>query len=178
MKTLIAITGSVLSLALAVPAFGAEATSPHHNRAEKYLRAGTQVLARAAKVDDTSSRLSLAKRALTSLHRAKAIQHVHLNGTAGDLKASIETALIRALNVKARAYLDRGALKRAKLVNQAALAFTTPNMAALKLRSDIAKAEATDLYEAVNGRVGIDRVRERRSQAGAPVRERGLSRRR
>ena len=80
--------------------------------------------------------------------------------------------------MKARVYLKRGSLQRAKRFNDAALSYETVNVEALKLRVEIQKAFLVDIYEKIEGRRAIERLRNRHGTIGAPLRDRGAARRR
>ena len=167
----------VLLLA-ATTAHATEESKRADARARGYLRAGTSTLSAAHRESSLARKLRLADKALVTLHRAHAMQKLHAAASSEELERAIETGVISALNVKTWVHLERGALQRARRLNEAALAYATPNVVALRLRVEIHKAEMRDVYEQIQGRRAINRLRDRRDSTGASLRDRGLARRR
>ncbi|MCK6461280.1 MAG: hypothetical protein L6Q95_15460, partial [Planctomycetes bacterium] len=93
---------------------------------------------------------------------------------AGDARGSLVDALVR----RGAHLYERKSLPRARASAERALALDPSNARARALLAAIRKAELEDIFESVDGVVGIDRVTARRLAAGVPLRDRGVARRR
>ena len=167
-----------LLLFAATSAIAAQDPKAAEANVREQLRVGLLGVTAASKQTSPSRKLALADRALVNLRRARALQQLHLGAAHKALRHATETGVIRALNLKTRVYLERGSLQHAKRLNDAALSFSTCNVEALKLRVDVQKALIVDIYEAIQGRRAIERLRARHEATGTPLRDRGLARRR
>lgn len=167
----------VLLLA-ATTAHATEESKRADARARGYLRAGVTLVSAAHRESSPSRKLQLADRALAKLHRAHAVLKLERTIRSDELERAVETSLISALNVKTWVKLQRGALESAKRLNEAALAYKTPNVVALRLRVAIQKALLRDVYEEIQGQHAINRLRSRHGEIGSALRDRGLARRR
>ena len=170
---------TLLTFPLVAPADSASASSSTSaDRVRRYLERGEKVVALAERETRTARRLQVLERALRTLDRARALRGTQ--STSGERlpsDAEIDRATLHALNSIARIHLDRGALIPARDVNRRALALRTPSVQALTLHAEIHKRLLKDLFDD-KGIAAIQRVRERRAAAGAPVRDRGRARRR
>lgn len=178
MRRLALLSPFLLVLLVAPCAHATQETTTLEATVREYLRVGVEGVAAARKPSSPARKLVLADRALAKLHRAHALQKLHAKAVGKALGRSIEAALICGLNLKTRVYLQRGSLPRAKRLNDAALSLATVNIEALKLRVAIQKAMLVDVYEQIEGRQGIQRLRARHATAGSPLRNRGGARRR
>ena len=177
MRRLVILSPFLVLLMAAPLALASEDTTRTDVAVREHLRMGLQGVTAACKQLSPARKLAVADRALFSLHRARALQLLRAKPNKA-LERTIESGLIAALNVKTRVYLVRGSLPKAKRLNEAALAYETVSVTALKLRVEIQKAILVDVYERIDGRHGIDRLRERHDAIGAPLRDRGAARRR
>ncbi len=175
----LALLSLIIALLLAAPL--AHAASKHDRNAvavRAHLRAGLQGLVSVCKQTSPARKLDVTDRALTRLHRAHALHRLSAASTERALRRTIESGIIAALNLKTRVHLERGSIERARRLNDAALSYPTVSVTALKLRIEIKKALLVDIYERIDGRCGIDRLRTRHDDIGAPIRDRGAARRR
>lgn len=163
----------VLALLFAV----ATAAEPDRSlaRAQAYAKRGTEALEAAHRAKTTGQRLQALERAGFFLRRADG-----LAAKTPDLglQSRVRTSLVEAVVQAGGAYYERKSLPRAKQSAEEALKLDPKNPKATALLAAIEKAEEEDIFESVDGVVAIDRVRARRLAAGAPLRDRGLARRR
>ncbi len=132
-------------------------------REERYLELGRKRL----------ERFDRAKSNATRLKRLRAARYYFTKaGKAG------QADLVRTLNREAGIYYARKSLSLAEKRNASALRLTPGDRTALRLQVAIRKAKKFDIYENVDGLVGINRVRARRQRSGVPLRNRGRARRR
>jgi hypothetical protein len=143
--------------------------------ARAYLKRGLEAVEAANSARTAGQRLHALARADFLLGRADG-----LAAKAGDLglESRARVALIDARIRKAAAYYERKSLPSAKETVLQALALDPSNAAAKALLAAIEKAEDEDVFDSVDGVVGIDRVKARRLAAGVPLRDRGVARRR
>ncbi len=132
-------------------------------REDRYLTLGRVQFARFQKATSNADRLKRLRKARVFFKKAKA-------GGVADL--------VKTLNHETGVYYIRKSLSLAQKRNAAALKLAPKDKTALRLRAAIAKAKKKDIYESVDGIVGINRVRARRLATGVPLRNRGRSRRR
>lgn len=132
-------------------------------REERYKKLGQAQLDAVAKANSNASRLKRLRRAKLYFERAKA------DGVDG---------LVETLNRLAGLYYSRKSLPLAEKRNAEALKLKPADKRALALQAAIRQAKEKDIYESVDGVVGIDRVRARRLATGVPLRDRGVARRR
>jgi tetratricopeptide (TPR) repeat protein len=162
---------------LVLLALAAAPAEPDRNvaRAQAHLKRGREALDGAGAAKTTGQRLHALERAAYFLGRAD-----EFAGKAADakLQAEIRTLLVEALVRKAAAYYERKSLPRARETVLRALAIDPQDAKGKALLAAVKKAEDEDIFESVDGLVGIDRVKARRLAAGAPLRDRGLARRR
>jgi hypothetical protein len=162
------------SLALAaVLASGAEADRTLA-RAQAHGKRGREALAKAVGTEG-SARLHALRRAVYFLSRA---EELAAKTTDVKLKGAARRSLVDALVKQGAAHYQRRSLPRARASAERALALDPSNAKAKALLAAIRKAEDEDIFESVDGVVGIDRVRARRLAAGVPLRDRGVARRR
>jgi len=143
-------------------------------RAEAHLKRGQQALD-AAKAAKGAGRFHAFGRAVYFLGQSN-----ELATKAGNAKLLGEArkGLVDALIGRGAAYYERKSLPSAKADVLRALQLDPKSARAQALLAAIRKAEDEDIFESVEGVVGIDRVRERRLAAGVPLRDRGVARRR
>jgi hypothetical protein len=85
---------------------------------------------------------------------------------------------VHAYTAEADIYWRRGSLKLARERVTSALAIDARDSRAVNLALLIKEAEATDIYTREQGSQFVDRIRQRRADAGLPLRDRGVSLRR
>ena len=130
-------------------------------REDRYKELGQNQLDRFEKDDSDSARLR---------HLRKAVVYFK--------KADDAAGQVRALNLETGIYYKRKSLSLAEKRNAEALKLAPEDRDALKLRDAIRQAKEKDIFEEVDGIVGINRVQARRLATGVPLRDRGLARRR
>jgi hypothetical protein len=166
-------TPGVLALLLAVAA----ADEPDRTllRAQAYAKRGSEALDAARAARTSGQRLAALGRAEFLLRRAD-----ELAARTEDLglQSRVRVALIDAMVRRAGAYYERTSLPQAKQQILAALALEPSHALGKALLAAIKRAEEEDTFDSVDGIVAIDRIRARRLAAGAPLRDRGVSRRR
>lgn len=163
----------ILALAVAV-ALGADADR-QLARAQAHAKRGQEALAKAGTQKTGAPRLHALGRAEYYLERAEG-----LAAKTADLKlqGDIRKALVETEIQLAAAHYERKSLPRAKAKADRALVLDPGNAKAKAILAAIKKAEDTDIFESVDGVVAISRIKARRLEVGAPLRDRGLSRRR
>ncbi len=132
-------------------------------RQERYLELGRTRLKRFDKAKSNATRLRHLRAARYYFTRAR--------------KAG-QADLVRTLNREGGIYYARKSLSLAEKRNASALKLAPGDPTALRLQAAIRKAKKSDIYESVDGLVGINRVRARRLRSGVPLRDRGRARRR
>lgn len=143
--------------------------------AQAYLKRGLDAVEAANVAKTAGQRLLALTRADFLLGRADGL--AEKTGDLG-LQSRARVALIDARIRKAAAYYERKSLPSAKETVLEALALDPSNVKGKALLDAIKRALEEDIFDSVDGVVGIDRVKARRLAAGAPLRDRGLARRR
>ncbi len=132
-------------------------------RQERYLELGSKRLERFDKAKSNATRLKQLRAA--RYYFAKA-------GKAG------QADLVRTLNRESGICYARKSLSLAEKRNASALKLAPGDPTALRLQAAIRQSKKSDIYENVDGLIGINRVRARRLRSGVPLRDRGRARRR
>lgn len=157
----------------AVLASGAEADRTLA-RAQAHGKRGREALAKAVGAEG-SARLHAFRRAVYFLSRA---DELAAKTTDVKLQGAVRTSLVEALVGEGAAHYRRKSLHRARASAERALALDPSSAGAKALLAAIRRAELEDIFESIDGIVGIDRVTARRLAAGVPLRDRGVARRR
>lgn len=144
-------------------------------RAQAHLKRGDAALGAARAAKTAGQRLHALRRAEHYLRRAD-----DLAAKTADLglQSRARVTLVEAMVQVSGAYYERKSLPRAKEKVLGALALDPSSAKAKALLAAIEKAEDEDIFESVDGLVGIDRLQARRLEAGVPLRDRGGARRR
>jgi hypothetical protein len=145
-------------------------------RAEAHLKRGREAVARLAEAKSNAQKLHALERARHFLERAEAI--AAKDAVPEHLRAEIRADLVGVLIRTAAVHYERKSLRRARETVTRALKLDPLNAKAKALLAAIHRAEEEDIFDSVDGIVGIDRVRARRLAVGAPLRDRGRARRR
>ncbi len=144
-------------------------------RAQAHLTRGRERLTKARAAQGNAQRLQMLERAEFFLGRADRIAAKIPDAA---LRDEIRSTLVDATVRTGAVYYERRSLPRARRTVERALGLDPQDAKAKALLAAIRKAEDTDVFESVDGVVAIDRLQGRRLEAGVPLRDRGVARRR
>jgi hypothetical protein len=142
------------------------------------IAAGDRNIDRAHTAGTPASRLDAYDDAIREYKAARRTAVARNTDAFSKLRVSAERGLVHAYTAEADIYWRRGSLKLARERVTSALAIDARDSRAVNLALLIKEAEATDIYTREQGSQFVDRIRQRRADAGLPLRDRGVSLRR
>ena len=175
----------VLPVAFLLLCAGAPAwTDPDPSASQKIrlatanLERGREQMATATTLKTNARRIDTLDRALYFLRRARAVTLPSTDSAVIEVRKDVESNLVQALDSQAQIYYSRSSYSLAKKRLEESLAIDPQDSQAQRLSEMIKDAESEDIYDKIQGRAAIDRIRERRAAAGMPLRDRGIANRR
>ena len=168
--------GSALVLAAA-----ASATAVTETQADRDLKTVTKQLEKAEGILNRAGRYERKAAQLYAYDQAAVLFTSARRGAARWSGPAFESVwndagsgLVRAYDAQTEIYFDRGSLTQAKRLNESALAIDATDFRARNLKVMIEDMERTDILDKDVGQVALDRIRQRRADAGMPLRDRGV----